>query len=82
VACFVGLALGYDDVLLAGIPWDDSGHYYDPPVGHKLFNGRKASNFTIETQDTYVAEALPFFQGKVRSMSGRSKDLLRCTSQS
>lgn len=77
VACYVALALGYDNVLLAGVPWDDSGHYYDPPVGHKVFGGRKATNFTNEVKDQYVIDALPFFEGKIKSMSGRSKELLR-----
>lgn len=75
VACFVGVALGYSSVLLAGIPFDDSGHYYDPPVGHKIFEGRKQTNFTIETQDQYVIDALPYFEGKVKSISGRSRGL-------
>lgn len=79
VCIYIGLALGYSRVVLAGLPWDDSGHYYDAPGGHKLFGGRKASNFTVETQDQYVIDALPYFEGKVSSVSGRSKDLLRCT---
>lgn len=81
VACFVGLALGYDNVLLAGVPFDDSGHYYDPPVNHPVFERRKASNFTNETQDQYVLDAMTFFEGKVKSLSGRSKSLLSAESQ-
>lgn len=27
----VGIALGYDKIVLAGIPLDGTGHWYDPP---------------------------------------------------
>ena len=30
-AVYTALALGYDEIILAGIPLDNSGHYFDPP---------------------------------------------------
>lgn len=30
-ACYTGLGLGYSEIVLAGMPMDDSGHYFDPP---------------------------------------------------
>jgi len=64
----VAVALGYDEITLAGIPLDDSGHFYSPrnkwdnfhtPSLHKIWETRK-----------------PFWHGKVKSMSGWSRSLL------
>jgi hypothetical protein len=30
-AACVGLHLGYDKIIIVGVPFDDSGHFYDPP---------------------------------------------------
>jgi hypothetical protein len=77
-ACYVGLALGYDSITLAGIPLDDSGHYFDPPW--------VKTNFLCEVPERILNEkpyprywesaARNVFDGKVRSLSGRTKELL------
>ena len=76
VAILVGLALGYEHIVLAGMPFDDSGHYYDPPAGHNLKKDRKWSNFTTETPDHLMKKYLPIFKGRVRALSGRMRDYL------
>lgn len=76
-ACYVGLALGYESIILAGCPLDDSGHFYDPPADHPLWKGRKPSNFTNEGQERlWVSARDHVFDGRVRSLSGRSKEIL------
>lgn len=73
-ACYTGLALGYDSIVLAGIPLDDGGHYFDAPW--------TKTNFTKEVPDKdgeikYWATAKKhIFNGRVRSLSGRTKLLL------
>lgn len=54
-AILVALALGYDRIIVCGIPLDDTGHFLDPPEGHWLqgkargFSHRvKWSNFSGE----------------------------------
>ena len=32
----IGAELGYDKIVLAGVPFDDTGHFYDPPLGKKV----------------------------------------------
>lgn len=74
-AVYTALALGYDQIILCGIPLDDSGHYFDMP--------EKKSSFTREVPPKgdgrlkYWADARDrVFTDKVRSMSGRTRDLL------
>lgn len=74
-AVYTGLALGYDEITLCGIPLDDSGHYFDPPWVE--------SNFTREvpykgngTLRYWVDAKEKVFENRVRSMSGRTKALL------
>lgn len=64
----VALALGYGRVILAGMPLDDSGRFYDPPQIRKL-------DFASHYLDAWV-KALPDFQGRVVSCSGMTKTLL------
>ncbi len=72
-ATYIGAALGYDEIILCGIPLDDSGHYFDAPWvrtnfirecgvrdGNTKFWGNAARNI---------------FKGKVKSMSGRTRDI-------
>lgn len=75
VATFVALALGYEHILVAGIPFDDSGHFFDPPQAHNLRKDRKWSNFTGETPDRLIERSIPLWKGRVRFLSGRLKDL-------
>lgn len=69
-ACFaarVCCALGYEAILLAGVPLDGSGRFYDPPgVGTDL------SVVNEQEWHQYAAG----FQGRVRSVSGRTRNFL------
>lgn len=73
-AVYTGLALGYERIVLCGAPLDSSGHYFDPPWVQ--------SNFHNEVKDRdglpryWENAARKVFNGKVRSMSGRTQALL------
>lgn len=65
----VGLLMGYSRVILAGIPCDRSPRFFDPYWKmHSLFGSETANN---EWQ--MIKEV---FQGRVTSLSGRTKDIL------
>lgn len=67
-AVYTGLALGYDEIMLCGVPLDGTGHFYDPYwVGSPQFAGE-------ERYWRNAAERI--FGGRVRSMSGRTKAIL------
>ena len=75
-AVYTGIGLGYESIVLCGAPLDDSGHYFDPPwveshftneVSHRTDNG--------EMQYWHFARE-QIFKGRVKSMSGRTRDLL------
>jgi len=72
-AVYTGLALGYDEIILCGIPLDDSGHYFDPPW--------KKSNFHNEVP--LRDGELKYWKGlkgyPIKSMSGRTKELFNAT---
>ena len=66
---YVVIGLGYDDILLAGMPLDDSGHYFDPPW--------VKSNFLREAQERIWLQARDqVFEGRVKALSGRPRDWL------
>lgn len=74
------LACGYDEVVLVGNPMDNSGHFYDPPPGmlapgeihsYELMRYRHRENL-IEWEQAATEE----FKGRVKSMSGYTRDLL------
>lgn len=73
-ACYTGLALGYERIILCGIPLDDSGHYFDPPWVKTNFN-KEVPEKNGEPR-YWENAAKQYFDGKVKSMSGRTKDLL------
>jgi hypothetical protein len=64
----VGLALGYEEVLLCGVPLDDSGRFYDAPWD-------KGVDLNVATMDEWE-QYMPALQGRVKSMSGRTRELL------
>ena len=75
-AIMVAIALGYSPITLAGMPFDNSGHFYDPPNSHTLSRGHLWSDFISETPDSLLVKALPLFKGRVRALSGRLRDML------
>ena len=64
-ACMIGLALGYDRIIVAGVPLDDAGHFFDPPDMRTSFN---ALNIKMEWQETERF----YLKGRVKSLSGNS----------
>lgn len=75
-ACYLGIALGYSNIVLAGVPLDNSGHYFDPPWC--------VTNFINEVPERdgelrYWKDAKEnIFNGKIKSLSGRTAELLGC----
>lgn len=63
-ATLTGLALGYDRIILCGIPMDGSPHYFDPPW--------MTSNVGLEDMKHWKKHDL----SKVRSFSGRTREHL------
>jgi hypothetical protein len=73
-AVYTGLWLGYDRIILCGVPLDNSGHFFEPDW--------VTSNFQNEVADTdrgpryWEQAARKVFDGRVKSMSGRTRELL------
>ena len=71
-AVYVGIALGYTEIICCGVPLDDNGHYFDPPW--------VKTNFQNEVSGTNGQlrfwEQKRFKDAKVYSMSGRTRELL------
>lgn len=68
-ACFVGLLLGYNEILLAGIPMTGSGHYFDPFWYGSEFQDRANELVWKQARDQ-------FFEGRVKSLSGKTREWL------
>jgi hypothetical protein len=68
-ACFVGLLLGYTEIVLAGIPMTGSGHYFDPHWYGSEFQDRPNELVWKWARDNV-------FEGKVKSLSGLTKKWL------
>ncbi|OPL13586.1 MAG: hypothetical protein AVO39_10325 [delta proteobacterium MLS_D] len=64
-AVSIALALGYDHVMLAGVPLDNGGYCYAPPNDQSQFGSR--------TQELTWKEAARHISGRVRSFSGNSQ---------
>ena len=73
-AVYIGLALGYDRIWLCGIPLDNSGHYFDAPWVKTNFNNEVAPRHNGPRYWDNAAKRI--FKGKVKSFSGRTRDLL------
>lgn len=69
-AAMIGLALGYDKIVLAGIPLDGTGHFFDPPG--KVVNQFLGGNIKEE----WLNANANYFKGRVKSLSGQTKDWL------
>ena len=73
-AVYVGLALGYGRIVLCGCPLDDGGHYYDPPWVKTHFVKRIPDRSAGPRHWEHAAKCV--FKGRVKSMSGRTRELL------
>jgi hypothetical protein len=74
-ACSIGLLMGYDRVVLAGAPLDNTGHFYDPP-GQKGGEGVH----DIEKMHQYYKPEWEwwnktYFDNRVKSLSGLTKEI-------
>lgn len=70
-AAQVGVCLGYDQIVLCGLPQDGSSRFFDPPWmpggEHDDKNSKKAFR--------NIVEQTPELRQRVRSMSGWTKEL-------
>lgn len=69
-AALVGLMLGHEAVILAGVPLTDTGHYYEPPAASTGAHGRPAHRAAWEQARDEL------FGGRVTSLSGWTRELL------
>lgn len=70
-AVLTALALGYDEIVLAGMPLDNSPHNGEPPW--------RVTRFTqeVDNKDEHWRRAIDFaFEGRVKSLSGRTQKWL------
>ena len=83
-AIYVGLALGYEPIVLAGCPMDNTGHFFDPPLGHPMAKVR-LTNFdpqeamlskTNKNEKIWRRANETIFEGRVKSLSGKTRDWL------
>lgn len=68
-ACFVGLMLGYTEIVLAGLPMTNDGHYFDPPWYRTDFADKAVSVVWRQARDN-------IFAGRVKSLSGMTREWL------
>lgn len=75
--CIVGVGLGYDRIVICGIPLDDGPHNGEPPWRGTRFESSEAANQANGQMPMHWKKAKELaFNGKVKSMSGRTKDWL------
>jgi len=71
LAVLAGLYMGYDHVILAGVPMDNSGHFWDIAEDEVMvgLDGENIRNFWKMMNDEV-------FNGRVKSLSGWTRELL------
>jgi len=67
-AVMVALALGYEKVVLAGVPLDASGRLFDPPAVNKRYDGHILAEWNNAKQN--------YFKDRVRALSGNAVAIL------
>lgn len=72
-SCFVALALGYERVILAGIPMDNTLRYYQPDWYLQEKHEKLDRN---DLHGAWERARDQVFNGKVRSMSGNTMSIL------
>lgn len=76
-ACFVGIGLGYNKIVLCGMPLEDTPHNGEPHWRKTSFATSEASGSARDDRDAHWKRAMSLgFEGKIRSMSGRTKNWL------
>ena len=68
-AAILAVLLGYDRIILAGMPADGGGHYYP-------WMYRRANEHVQAYLPAWARLYNEFFEGKVRSLSGNTRDIL------
>lgn len=72
-ATYTAVRLGYKEIILCGVPLDDSGHYFDPHwVSTNFDNEVPLKNGLLK----WWKDSMEYFDGNVKSMSGRTRELL------
>lgn len=74
---YTGLGLGYDEILIAGMPSDDSGHYFDPPWVQTNFTKEVAPQKDHHVNRFWQNAINHCFEGRVKAISGRTGEWLR-----
>jgi hypothetical protein len=73
-ATLVGIGLGYDRIALCGIPLDDGPHNGEPPWRTTSFRSSEAAGGQRKDENPHWMKGRDLaFDGKVRSMSGRTR---------
>lgn len=73
-AALVGVGLGYDKVVICGMPLDDGPHNGEPHWRKCAFATAEAAGNVNTGMNSHWKKAIDYaFDGKVRSMSGRTK---------
>ena len=76
-AALVGCALGYDQVILCGMPLDNGPHNGEPPWRKSNFLNEAASPKDSDAPSHHWKRAIDSaFKGRVTSMSGRTREWL------
>lgn len=70
-AAVIGVALGYDEVILTGLPGDGTGHFYPTSENHLNLDYGGAYN---KSAWEFIRDE--YLDGKVVSASGKTKELL------
>jgi len=77
-AAYCGVAMGYKTIILCGVPLDNSPHYFEPDWIETNFQNEVPDK---DVQMKYWTNARDnIFKGRVKSMSGRTKELLNADS--
>ena len=71
-AVLVGIGLGYDRIVLCGMPLDDGHHNGEPPWRTTWFTNEAADNVATGENQYWKNARVLAFEGKVKSMSGRT----------
>lgn len=75
-AILVGLWLGYEKIVVCGMPLDDGPHNGEPPWRGCRFESSEVSDTVSGNPDHHWQKAIKYFDGRVKSMSGRTQKWL------
>lgn len=75
-AVLVGVGLGYEHIVLCGLPLDNTPHNGEPHWRRCNFEREAAPNVATGINPHWARAMRTVFRGKVKSMSGRTRDWL------